>query len=371
MSQHFRRAWHWYAMFGAAIAVMATVFCQNGLYDTRVDAGIYADQMRLFASDAPYAASHEALVRIYKPLYAVVGGWLLHADPYAFILVANILLYLGLVPLSFLLWRLLGFGRREAVVGTLWLAAAYPLMKYGLALGTDISGWSFSVLTLVLGLEGLKRGSLFWLCLASLAGFVGATAQEVGALGLITLALLAAWQSRRGGLAPAVKRLAALALPAAALYGLLIMAVASQASVFSRYGLTAAGYGTGYHTLISWAVVEGSAFHILWVLAAAGIYMLIVRRRTAGASDRPAIAGYLIAAAIATVPVLLWPIFVSRILFIQFLWVIPLALIGLEMAPRRAIFALAAAAPIAVSLLLFLLSSGGSLWNGVKPLFGV
>ena len=60
----------------------------------------------------------------------------------------------GLTWWTYLFLREMDFVGGPSVAGTVWVVLAYPVLKYGLALGTDISGWFFAVATCALALRG-------------------------------------------------------------------------------------------------------------------------------------------------------------------------------------------------------------------------
>ena len=363
-----RAHWDWLLIGAVAVLSMALVFSVNGIYDTRIDGPAYAGQISSFASGAAFSADPAVMIRLFKPLYAIIGGSLLHSThPYAVIFGLNIIFYLLLAISARALLSLLGFSKQMSLAGTLWIITAYPLLKYGLALGTDISGWFFATATLAVGLYALKKDSLFILCLASFLGFLGATAKETGPLGLIALCVLIAWRFRRKGFKAIAVRCLAAGLPALILYAVLIAVIAGQAPSFlDWFSQNKATYGAQYHTLFKWAAIEASAFGLLWIAAARG---LISRIRARACEN----ADFLVIAFCATLPVLAWPLFISRIMFIQFLWVIPLALYGLSSfqsyaaahMPNRAkaLTACMIAAPIVFNALLFLAGARGSLFS--------
>ena len=108
-------------------------------------------------------------------------------------------------------------------------------------------------------------------------------------------------------------------------------------------------YGTSFYTPYYFLGVELSTFHILLVFAFFGLFHIKDRR-------------IILSLLVASLPVFLWPIFVSRIIYSQFLFVIPLALMGVYSVSeqkRRYLLPL----PILCSLGLFLLAHGGSLFS--------
>ncbi len=348
--------------FGALIVALF-IFSQNGAYDLRVDGEIYAAQVESFASGNVFNASPDVMLRIFKPLYAFVGGMILHVgNPYAFILILNILFYIALAFLAFEFLQMLTFKEEYACIGALWIIAAYPMLKYGLAIDTDISGWFFSLLTLFVGLKALQKNSLKLLGTASVIAFLGGISKESGVIGLISLCLFVIWRSRYETVKDMTKKLGALILPAAVLYGILIVAIVGRAPTFIEwYRKNITEYGASYHSLFGLISVEISTFGILWIFAGITLYQIYKKRIRFAYKD------LLVTNCIAAAIMLLWPIFISRIFFIEFIWMIPLALLGLEVLkakfPHKFSLALFALLPIIFNVILFAISGGGSLFK--------
>ncbi len=361
---------HWLVLGAICLGVMALVFSVNGFYDTRIDAPIYAAQITSFADGTPFDGDAATIQRLFKPLYAIVGGTMLHTThPYRLLFALNVAFYLILVGAVYRIFRELEYTVSNSIVGASWIATAYPLLKYGLALGTDISGWALSALTVWVGLIALRKHSHFLLCIASIIGFLGATAKETGVLGLIALCLLIVWRFRRKGAKVLVANVFSAGLPALILYGVLLIAIAGHAPTFlDWFSANNAQYGSDpTHSLVTSIIVEGSTFGLYWLGVLYAIVVMIRSRRGMNHFD------VIVAAFIATLPVLFWPVFISRIQFIQFVWVVPLALyaythvrdrigstsVVYQRITRVSIISI----PIIVNILLFLASSGGSLFD--------
>ncbi len=365
MEHFFKKHWRPILIIAVMIASAALIFHLNGTFDTRIDGAIYAGQIASFAAGKIFSNDPAVMARVFKPLYGIIGGLILHIRHiYDFILAMNVIFYALLAVSSYSLLRLLDFSENESTLGTIWIVTAYPLLKYGLALGTDISGWFFATATLAIGLYALRKDSIFLLCAASVVGFLGAIAKETGALGLIALGLLIIWQHRkRGTWAEGAKRFLAAALPAGILYGILVAIIAGHAPLFIKWFLDNRNTysATSSHSIFNWIAVEASAFGLYWLFVLAGVVPALRRKTKIPHLD------FLVCAFLATLPVLAWPVFISRILFIQFLWVIPLSLIGFRLiqvwAERRQIpvgwVRLLMVGPIALNVILFLATGGG------------
>ncbi len=367
-------------LFGAIVVATAFIFSMSGVFNDRIDTNLYVSQIESFRglfSDTPQVVTgtdnqFETLAdepwKTFKPLYMVLAALLtVFVHPYVAILSINLLLFVGLTFLTYAFLRELGFRTRFAGAGALWVVFSYPMLKYGLALGTDISGWFFSVATIVLMLRAVRTDDIRLVVLASLVGFLGSLGKETGAMGLIFAGFFLLWHFRVWKFSKLVKWLAALCIPAFALQGFLLIALAeSNAPTFvDWYVLNIQGLLEDFWKLAYLVGVAGSAFNVLLPLALIGFVIAIFRRDIFKRSWGK----YYIPLFLAALPVLLWPIFISRVLFIQFIFFVPLALYAVDAISTRfgarfpALPYILLALPPAVSIALFGLSGNGSLFD--------
>ncbi|MEJ0053543.1 MAG: hypothetical protein WDN10_02335 [bacterium] len=340
-------------LLGLAIAIILADVFIFGI--GHVDTGTYLSQIdgwRHFTfavTDNPWDA-----FRAFKPLYGVLGlvGWFL--SPVAVLLVVNAGFLFGLSVAAYLCLERLGFSKEETLLGTFWVMTAYPALGLGFAAGTDISGWFFCAATIAIALQAIRLESDRLLMLASLVGFLGATGKETGVLGLVFAGtyLLLVFFDR--GFRRTLRSLAALCLPFLVLEGLLLFAI-SQAGLPGFFGWVTFNNAlyADIHTLKYFIGAELATFGILWLPAALGAYALLARRIRTGAREWKLLAALGLAALIP----IAWPTFTDRILYIQWIALVPLALYGARFLglPRyRWILYLA---PVAVSAVL--LSIGG------------
>ena len=207
------------------------------------------------------------------------------------------------------------------------------------------------------------------MALASVAGFLGAATKETGPLGLGAIGLLVVWTYRKQGIKILATRLASVCLPFIILYGVLFATISGSApTLFDWFNANTTEYsGKGTYSVIKLVAVAGSTFGLYWLGVVYAIRMMIRERRM---FDH---IGYIVGALIATLPILMWPLFISRIVFIQFLWVMPLALYGYRVMSGRIqsrypekgkiIMIFVALVPIVFSAALFLVGARGSLFT--------
>ena len=351
----------------ADVLVMALVFSVSGFYNGSVDTEEYVGQIR-YQGGEDEVLSEAVKMRLFKPMYGVIGAALLPiVEPETSILFTNISFFVGLSIAFFFFLKFLQFGEATSFVGTLWLISGYPLLKYGLALGTDMSGWFFAVLAGVLGLAGLKTGKFWPLVLSSIAGFIGFLGKETGILGLgfVGLSVLFSWDRNKAGLF--FKRLVAISLPFVLLEGIYMIYLFSNGipTFFDWYRVD--GEDTKiFQTIPYFTGIEVAAFHILFLFASAGIFFAIREKEFL---TKQWLAKFL-PLLIVSLPVILWPIYTTRIIYSQFFFIIPMALYGVDkflskisLEPRRRTMAiLIAALPVLISVALFIIARGRSLF---------
>ncbi len=336
----------------------------------RIDGHIYVEQVVQFDSGSIALEPFDVALRAFKPFPGVWGALLVPLyTPMEALQLLNIFLLIGLPFAAYLFLREFGFEDREATWGALWIVMGYPVLKYGLAIGTDIGGWFFATLTAGLFLRGMNKNSIPLLITASLCGFVGGTLKEPGVVGLIFGGLLLLSMYRILGIASVSKRMFWFAIPALLLEGVLFFFL-TRAGFPSfvdwfLYVRTAENLEEQYQ-FIKFLGVEASAFHILIPLACVGAFAIFVAR----VGMIPYVRMKIVTLIIATLPVLLWTFFISRILYIQFLFMVPLALIGLSyvlerirLVPQSVLCCVLFSIPIVLSILLYMLAGTKSLFT--------
>lgn len=330
------------------LLVAVGVFASAGLYNTGLDTGRYVNQINYFAGQAVSAE------QIFKPFYGVIGSWL-PFTPYNDILILNLIFLVGLSFAVYYFLKSLDFGEREALAGTVWVITGYPLLKYGLGLGTDLSGWFFMTATITVFLSALKQERVSYVILASLLGFLGSLAKETGVLGLLFAGFYLLLSLRDWPVKKVLGWLSALVIPFLALQSLLLLSLSESGSGgFLGWFASNQGYVNNYRTLTYFLGVEASTWHVVWLLALVGLVLSLRQREF---KNWNWVKVYL-ALALASLPVLLWPVFISRILFVHFVFLVPLALYSLKEIKRPYLLAL----PPVVSVILYSLSGSGSLF---------
>ena len=338
-------------IFAALVAVFD--FSVAGLYQRDGDTTSYVNMINFFAG-RPLAQADIPYHRLIKPMYGLIGA---AASPFVSpentILILNLIFYFGIVTiLFFLLKRHLKFAPWMATLGTAWFACSYPMLKTGFMLITDLSGWFFTLLTVLIALEAENKNRDSLLFIAGLSSAVGLIGKETGSMGMLFVFFFYLLQVRKAGWARTVKRWFFAGLP----FVLITAAV--------QYGIFAAWHYSYYDWMFRTADITSNqlrlpiyfigtqiaAFHVLWIYFFLGL--LQIRKQQ----------GWKVL--ISLVPVglstYIWIIYLVRILFFQFVFIIPFSLLGWETISNRMIkhkfskMLLSAILPQALSIALFL-----------------
>ncbi len=340
-------------------ALLVTIFDFSylGLYQYQGDTESYTNMIEYFATGHK-PADQEMLartnVRFLKPVYGIMGA-ALHPifEPKLALWLMNIVFYFGCIALLFIILdKYLKLGSKYACLGAIWFASGYPLLKYGFGLLTDIGGYFFALLGIWFYLSTLEKEKNYKYLLLGVISGVGLACKETGGLSIIFIFLHTLLSIKQIGFKQAIKRWVLVGLPFA------LIAAGTQFLGYKLSGLSYADwiklseslFGAHFRTIKYFIGTQGAAFNALWlfVLAALINYKEIIKNKI------------LISLVVMTLPILAWPIFITRILYFQFLYVIPLALMGLRdvMAypklklPSWSFWPLAAL-PVLTSLLLF------------------
>lgn len=352
---------------GACFLAMVIAFSISGVYNDRIDTAQYVGEIESLQA---FMESGEPVTgrALFKPLPGFVGALLSYfVHPYTALLLINISLIVGFVFAFYGLLRELTFSRLHAAIGASWAVLAYPVMKYGFGLGTDAWGWLAATLVVHLVLKAVRTERLSLVLGASIVGFLGSLSKETAALGLLFAGLYLLATVRPWGLWKTFKWLLALSVPFFALQAAVLGIVLSSGgpTFLDWYAQNDAEYTASYHALAYLAGVMISTFSALLLLALAGLFVAWqskdVFRYEWLRTYVPLILGML--------PILLWPIFISRIVYIQILWIIPLALYGARSLSMRitvpwlsyGLFLL----PPSTAVALYMISGDGSLFEAL------
>ncbi len=355
------------------VLTLAFIFLVRGPLMAYPDTKVYVGQIGYYMGTVE--ADMDIQLRSFKPFYGIVGAAISPvATPEVAILLINILLFFSLIVSFYYILKEIGFSEAYVAIGASWAATGYPLLKYGLALLTDISGWSFAALTIAIFLIGMRKGSTMLLVLSSVIAFVGSLCKETGILGLGFAGLyllLHMWRTRK---LDYLKKIAIISAPFIALQALFLYMLFTQSATHTSFiqwfFFNKEGVGYELHTLYHFVLTELSTFSLLWLYALIGVYA--AWRHRASITQTQLITALCLL--ITTLPPLVWPVFLTRILYIGYLAIIPLALVGLLFWQKRntdrvKMFYLLAVLPIASAAGLFFLAGGRSLFPLFERLF--
>jgi len=290
-----------------------------------VDTADYVGQIENFRHLTFYSPLPWIELRDFKPLIGALGMALPFISPIPLLLMTDAVFFAGLSILLFYFFDELGFTKEKSFLGATWIVATYPGVAYGFSGGTDVLGWFFCLATIVAALAAFRANNNRLLLLASLLGFLGSTSKETGVLGMLFAGVYILLHVRAWGFAKMVKKLLILCVPFVILYGaLMYMFYRAGIPSFIGWFIYAENLYASVHTLKFFVGAEFATFNILWVFIAVGLYAL-ARSKILLSKERWC---QFIALFIAALPVIEWPFFTDRILYIEFIILIPLALYG-------------------------------------------
>lgn len=201
---------------------------------------------------------------------------------------------------------------RVALLGALFLAGNYAMVRFGLNFLMDMGGWAFYVSSIYFLLKYAKTQQRKDILLASVLVGVGGLFKEYAFLPIVPIAIFLIYENRWS----VIKIIRNSWLPA--LFALLpILLVYSF--VYIKYGYSYVDWlATNKETYVySSRIVEyikslGSLLNLLGLLFVGGIWFLKKEWR----SLEPRIKIFLISILVSFLPIFLWPAITQRVLFI-------------------------------------------------------
>ena len=183
-----------YLVFSLILALLNTIILVK-FFVPRFD---HTDTYQ-YASTIDYVVgkpdSKLVIPRMLKPMPILIGAALSPLFNAKDSLVAqNVMFYLASVLLVYLLIYRLYKKEKQAFYGTVLYSFAYPMLAYGLAALTDISGWFFYFLMILMSLNFLKKPNIKTACLIGLVSSFGMLFKEnmaVAPLFFMNLVLIA------------------------------------------------------------------------------------------------------------------------------------------------------------------------------------
>jgi hypothetical protein len=355
------------------IITLAFIALVRGPLMAYPDTKVYVGQIGYYMGTVE--ADMDIQLRSFKPFYGVVGAALSPiVSPEVAILLINILLFFGLIVSFYYLLKEVGFSEIYAAIGASWAATGYPLLKYGLALLTDISGWAFAAATIALFLIGIRRGNTLLLILSSIVAFIGSLCKETGILGLGFAGLYLLIHLVRTRNLKYLKKAVIISVPFIVLQAVFLFVLFTKSTTHTSFiqwfFFNKEGVGYELHTLYHFILTELSTFSLLWIYALIGLYA-VWKHRPSITENQWITAVCLF---VTVLPPLVWPVFLTRVLYIGYLAIIPLALVGLLFWRNKnpshiKTFYVLSILPILSAGALFFLAGGRSLFPLFERLF--
>ncbi|MEN9880969.1 MAG: hypothetical protein RLZZ308_152 [Candidatus Parcubacteria bacterium] len=351
------------------ITILLFTFSQTGVHNVYNDTSVYVNQILYYEGEL--TAGDGIQYHSFKPFYGIVGSLLYPAlSPYGALLAINIALYIGFIIITFLFLKKLQFSEEESFIGATWVATGYPLLKYGLALLTDISGWFFAIATIYIFLIVRERGyPKHLLIITSIIGFIGSLCKETGLLGLCFAGIILFFDFFKSASWKKLHTILAISLPFLLLQGILYLTIVKEGKTavdWIAFNITTNTNDT-FHSFKYFIFTEGATFAILWIYALFGL-LFYIKNKYYKKDDFI----LWVSLVLMTLPVLFWPLFYVRIFYIQFLFIIPLALLGYKKITNNkgllytyfVIFL-----PITISVILYSIAGKGSLFDILSFVF--
>jgi len=268
------------------------------------------------------------LKRILSPMPILIGAALSPVlDAKNALVAQNLVFYFLSVWLVFFLICRLYHNEKQAFYGTVLYITAYPILAFGLASLTDMPGWFFYILSVLLSLNFLKKPQLKTALLAGImAGFGMLFKESVAAVPIFFASLLfiASQLSFKEKLKYiSVYAIAFLFFPAINSIVLYNLYSYSYIDAFRLGGLHPEGYSGFYIVSFARIIIETGR-----VLAIGWLFVLIGALKEFALKNRER-AKILLALIPPSLSVFLWSFPHNRMIFIAFPLLIPLASFGL------------------------------------------
>lgn len=262
--------------------------------------------------------------RYLNPFYSLVGATVLRwLSPPMVLIVLNIIFYYGLVGLTYDLIKRVFQKASIGLITATTIMAGYPLLRYGLTQVQDIGGYFWFLLTLYAGWRWFENHQTRWLFIGSLAISGGLLTKESGAMGALFFAALIAmsklsWRAKFVRLC-AVASIAAVTLGINMWRGHLVDYSSLQWFI-DNWKV----YGPTNYNLFKWAGVNITTYNLVWPFAAAGAYLLFLKKQWL----TPQVKAYFLAALIPSLSYFAWPLFIGRTVYISAWLIVPLAAVA-------------------------------------------
>lgn len=259
--------------------------------------------------------------RYMVPFYPVVAAKLLFFLSSAnSIITINIILYLGLLLLTYGLISRVFKNKWIGFVTALLVATSYAMIRYGLTQVQDMGGYFWCVLTMYAIWRWREQKQSSWLYLSSIAVAFGVLTKESGGMGALFAGIIILLA--KDGWKKTIKYLAMFSV--FPLFTVIVNALRGQEIGFNSLTYFIAvwkAWGPENYTLLRWFGVNASTYNLIWIAVVAGLILLYKNHRVI---DREIIV-YFIAIIPTSLSYFAWPVFIARTVFISAWLLLPLA----------------------------------------------
>lgn len=263
--------------------------------------------------------------RYLNPFYGVIGSTVLNfVTPAQSMIISNIIYYFGLILLTYGLVRRVFKSNEIGFLSALLVGTSYAIIRYGLTQVQDIGGYFWFVLILYAGWRWWEERRNYWLYLGGVAVSFGLLTKESGAMGALFVGILFLIDGQT-----IKKKIVNLVKFSVFPFLTLIINQVRGADVGYNSGKWLVDnwhvYAKENYTFLKFTGVNVSTYNFLWIFILLGLYFLIKNWSVIEKNIKI----YLLAVIVPSMSYFVWPIFISRTVFISAWLFVPVGAYGL------------------------------------------
>lgn len=263
--------------------------------------------------------------RYLNPFYPIVGATILRSlSPTHSLIVTNIIFYYGLALLTYALLKKVFKSSMVGILSALFVASAYPMLRYALTQVEDIGGYFWYVATIYCSWRWRETKKSYLLYLAGLMVSLGLLTKESGAMGALFFAGLL-WITHD------TLKNKLIFLGKFSILPFVTLCINQWRGQLIGYNSLQWFkdnwdiYFQNSYTFIKWLGINLTTFNLVWFFFFLGVYFCIKNFHTLNKDSKI----YLKLMVFPSLSYFAWPLFISRTVFISAWLIIPLASYGL------------------------------------------
>ncbi len=313
-----------------ALVVLSIVILQPAVAGDGVSYVLAIDF--LVGKDVAFTAVAHRIITTFGGLWVVIGLSKIFGSVLGVWFAMNTVLYTTVIFVFYKLLTLLFEDKRSALIGTLFLATNYAVLRFGLNFLMDMGGWAFYLFSIYFLLRYSKFGQRKDILLASALVGLGGLFKEYAFLPTIPIAIFLIYESRWS----LIKIIKNSWLPS-------LLAIVPTLLVYSfvyfKFGYSYLDWlQTNEQTYVYQSrIVEyiksfGSVINLLGILFVAGL--VAVYKEWGNLEKRTKL--YIVSIGASFLPIFIWPAITQRILFITVPFVTMVATFAFRRYPKYA-----------------------------------